>query len=69
MVRDLERRVRLAKTNVEVMCNIMAKWSETPLYQRKDKRDCLLNLDVCLYMSKALPFGLENGDHILMINV
>ena len=47
IVRDLEKRVRLAKTNVEAMCNIMAKWCESPLYQRKGgKKDSLLNLEV-----------------------
>ena len=46
-VRDLERRVRLAKANVEAMCTVMAKWSQAPLFVRKeDKKDCLLNLDV-----------------------
>ena len=45
-VRDLEKRVQQAKNNVESMIQIMAKWSEQPLYQRKeDKKDCLLNLD------------------------
>ncbi len=46
MVRDLERRVRQAKTNVEVMCNVMEKWCEVPLYQRKDRKGCLLNIEV-----------------------
>ena len=46
VVRDLEKRVTQAKTNVETMTQIMSKWSEQPLYQRKeDKKDCLLNLD------------------------
>jgi hypothetical protein len=47
MVCDLERRVRLAKANVEIMSSIMLGWSKTPLYRRKgDKRDALLNLEV-----------------------
>lgn len=47
---DLERRVRLAKANVESMCSTMAGWSKTPLYKRKgDKKDSLLNLEVNLY--------------------
>ncbi len=47
MVRDLEQRVRLSKANVELMRTIMAGWSRTPLYQRKeDKKDTLLNLEV-----------------------
>ena len=46
MVRDLEMKVRLSKANVEMMSEIMSKWSETPLYQRKvEKKDCLLNLE------------------------
>ena len=44
---DLERRVRLVKGNVHTITSIMAKWSEAPLYQRReDKKDCLLNLEV-----------------------
>ena len=44
---DLERRVRLAKANVENMCTLMAGWSKTPLYKRKeDKKESLLNLEV-----------------------
>ncbi len=54
VVRDLEKRVRLAKSNVEVMCSTMAKWCEAPLYQRKDdKRDSLLNLEVRASCPKA----------------
>lgn len=46
---DLEHRVRLVKANVEHIFKIMAGWSHTPLYQRKeDKKDCLLNLEVHL---------------------
>ena len=46
-VRDLERRVRLAKANVEQMHNIMTGWSQSPLFRRKeDKKDTLLNLEV-----------------------
>ena len=44
---DLERRVRLAKTNVETMCIDMRAWCESPLYKRKEgKKDALLNLEV-----------------------
>ena len=47
VVRDLEQRVRTAKGNVEAMVGIMSKWSDSPLYQRKDdKKDVFLNLDV-----------------------
>lgn len=46
-MRDLERRVRLAKANVEAMSFIMAGWSKVPLYKRKgDKKDSFLNLEV-----------------------
>lgn len=45
---DLERRVRLAKADEEQMHKIMARWSEEPLYQRKEnKNSSLLNLEVC----------------------
>ena len=47
LVCDLERRVRLAKANVESMCTLMAGWSKSPLYQRKeDKHEPLLKLEV-----------------------
>ena len=46
MVRDLEKRVQLAKTNVDTMMEIMVTWSKQPLYQRKDdKKDTFLNLE------------------------
>lgn len=46
-VRDLERRVRLAKENVDNIQKIMEEWSQTSLYQRKeDKNNTLLNLEV-----------------------
>lgn len=49
LVRDLEKRVSLAKDNVEQIITIMAKWSESPMYLRKgDKKDSLLNLEVCI---------------------
>ncbi len=52
MVRDLERRVRLAKCNVESMHTTMRKWSSLPLYQRKeDKKGSLLNLEVWFILS------------------
>ena len=47
LVRDLERRVRLAKANVENMCTLMAGWCKTPLYKRKEeKKESLLHLEV-----------------------
>ena len=36
---DLEKRVRLAKLNVEQIANEMAKWSVSPFYSRKDGKD------------------------------
>ena len=55
---DLEQRVRLAKANVELMHTIMAGWSHTPLYQRKeDKKDTLLNLEVCAARKQSLWQG------------
>ena len=36
---DLEKRVRLAKLNVEQISNEMAKWSVSPFYSRKDGKD------------------------------
>lgn len=55
---DLERRVRLAKVNVETMHKIMEEWSHTPLYQRKDKSSSLLNFEVLLNMVREQWFGL-----------
>ena len=48
MVCDLERRVRLAKANVESMVTLMSGWSQTPLFKRKEekKEQSLLNLEV-----------------------
>ena len=46
MVHDLEKRVQSAKSNVESMSQLMSKWSDAPLYERKEgKKDTLLNLD------------------------
>ena len=47
MVHDLEKRVQAAKNNVESMSQLMTKWSEAPLYERKEgKKEGLLNLEV-----------------------
>ena len=45
---DLERRVRLAKGNVESMVSVMGGWCQTPLYRRREdkKEQSLLNLEV-----------------------
>ena len=51
MVRDLEKRVKLAKCNVDTINSILAKLCQKPLYQRKDdKKDCLLNLEVHVHV-------------------
>ncbi len=56
-VRDLDRRVRLAKGNVEAISDLMAQWGRHPLYQRKEeKKDCLLALEV---WQLTLPIVLE----------
>ena len=47
LVRDLERRVRLAKANVDNISMLMASWCKSPLYRRKgEKKESLLNLEV-----------------------
>lgn len=47
MVHDLQTRVQAAKDNVEEIGQIMTKWSEAPLYERKEgKKEGLLNLEV-----------------------
>lgn len=46
MVHVLEKSVQSAKTNVETMNALMAKWSLSALYDRKDgKKDTLLNIE------------------------
>lgn len=50
MVHDLQTRVQAAKDNVEAISQIMTKWSEAPLYERKEgKKEGLLNLEVKFY--------------------
>lgn len=73
MVRDLERRVRLSKANVESIKTILSKWCEKPLYQRKDdKKDCLLNLEVSTYrhtcIYKYINMDLTNSAMISHFN-
>lgn len=47
MVHELEKSVQSAKTNVDTVNSLMAKWSEAALYDRKDgKKDALLNIEV-----------------------
>ena len=52
VVRDLEQRVHKAKNNVTAMQTVMAEWSASPLYQRReDKNSTLLNLEVITCIS------------------
>ena len=45
-VHDLEQRVQKCKDNTEQLKKIMAAWSKTPLFERKEgKKDSLLMLD------------------------
>lgn len=45
-VRDLEQRVQKCKDNTELLQKIMASWSKTPLFERKEgKKDSLLMVD------------------------
>ena len=47
MVHDLEKRVQASKNNVESKSQLMTKWCEAPLYERKEgKKEGLLNLEV-----------------------
>ena len=55
---NLEQRVSSAKDNVENMNNIMAKWCDYPLYERKEKRG-LLNLDVSTPFAGILLAGVR----------
>ena len=46
-VHDLERRVQAAKDNVEAVGQLMTKWCDAPLYERRgEKREGLLNIEV-----------------------
>ena len=46
LVHDLEMRVQKAKDNVDKLKKIMATWSKTSLFERKEgKNESLLNLD------------------------
>lgn len=47
MVHDLEKRVQSAKNNVDSMSQLMTKWCEAPLYERKEgKKEGLLSIEV-----------------------
>ncbi|XP_077869744.1 dynein beta chain, ciliary-like [Saccoglossus kowalevskii] len=46
LVKDLQKRVESAKFNVDRIKKIMAEWSKTPLFERKELKDsALLGLD------------------------
>ena len=46
LVHDLEMRVQKSKDNVDKLKKIMATWSKTSLFERKEgKNESLLNLD------------------------
>ena len=52
MVHDLEKRVQSAKNNVESMSQLMTKWCEAPLYERKEgKKEGLLNIEVKYFVN------------------
>ena len=59
MVHDLEKRVQAAKNNVDSMGQLMTKWCEAPLYERKEgKKEGLLNIEVnniCIFESHFEP--------------
>ena len=59
MVHDLEKRVQAAKNNVESMGQLMTKWCEAPLYERKEgKKEGLLNLEVHIRRNNTRQFCL-----------
>ncbi|CAH1258196.1 DNAH17 [Branchiostoma lanceolatum] len=67
MVHDLEQRVSKAKNNVEQMQNIMAKWTEVPLFERRElhHQPDLLNLeDRQERLNKRYADIKESGDKI-----
>lgn len=43
-IQDLTSKVQQTKDNVEKLKTIMATWSQTPLFERKEKLDNLLGL-------------------------
>lgn len=52
MVHDLEKRVQSAKNNVDSMSQLMTKWCEAPLYERKEgKKEGLLNIEVKYFVN------------------
>lgn len=59
MVHDLEKRVQAAKNNVDSMSQLMTKWCEAPLYERKEgKKEGLLNIEVnkiCIFERQFEP--------------
>ena len=52
-VHDLERRVQAAKDNVEAVGQLMTKWCDAPLYERRgEKREGLLNIEVWIFIRR-----------------
>ncbi|XP_008847899.1 dynein heavy chain 17, axonemal [Nannospalax galili] len=42
---DLQKRIQKAKQNIEGITQVMQEWSANPLFERKDKKEALLDLD------------------------
>ena len=65
MVHDLEKRVQSAKNNVDSMSQLMTKWCEAPLYERKEgKKEGLLNIEV-KYFVDQMSVPLYSTDEVL----
>lgn len=65
MVHDLEKRVQSAKNNVESMSQLMTKWCEAPLYERKEgKKEGLLNIEVKYFVNWKMSVHLYSTDEV-----
>ncbi|XP_038597832.1 LOW QUALITY PROTEIN: dynein heavy chain 17, axonemal [Tachyglossus aculeatus] len=42
---DLETRIQKAKQNVDTIVQVMQDWSASPMFERKDKKEALLDVD------------------------
>ena len=70
MVHDLEKRVQSAKNNVDSMSQLMTKWCEAPLYERKEgKKEGLLNIEVKYFVNWKMSIPLYCTDEVLGIFV
>lgn len=66
MVHDLEKRVQSAKNNVDSMSQLMTKWCEAPLYERKEgKKEGLLNIEVKYFVKWKVSVPLYSPDEVL----